>query len=96
MGRSLLKTTIETRIFRTFASVNRREPVRILYGANMRIRVGYVRYAKVILPQMRFRLANMVRMCENLGEPVRSGPKYAKNPALDSRDTYHNGTMVLQ
>jgi hypothetical protein len=47
--------TIETRPFRTFASVNRREPVRIWceYGANMRIvtRVGYVRYryAKVIL-----------------------------------------------
>ena len=47
------------------------------YGANMRIRVGYVRYAKVILPQMRFRRANMVRMCENLGEHVRPDPEYA-------------------
>ena len=43
----------------------------------IRTRVGYVRYAKVILPQMRFRRANMVRMCENLGEHVRSGPEYA-------------------
>ena len=59
------------------------------YGANMRIRVGYVRYAKVILPQMRFRRANMVRMCENLGEHVRPDPYPTPNmrvvPALDSR-----------
>ena len=48
------------------------------YGANMRIRVGYVRYAKVILPQMRFRRANIVRMRENLGEHVRPGPEYAR------------------
>jgi hypothetical protein len=43
-----LKMTIERCPFYTFASVNRREPVRI-WCEYMRIRVRYVRYAKVIL-----------------------------------------------
>ena len=56
------------------------------YGANMRIRVGYVRYAKVILPQMRFRRANMVRMCENLEENTcNPTPNMRVVPPLDSR-----------
>ena len=37
----------------------------------------YVRKTNVIRPQMRFRLANVVRMCGNLGEHVRPGPEYA-------------------
>ena len=71
--------TIETRPFRTFASVNRREPVRIWCEyANTRrlrpLRQSHTTSDEISACEYG---ANVVRMCENLGEHVRPGPEYA-------------------
>jgi hypothetical protein len=57
---------------RVFASVNRREPVRIWceYANTRPLRPLHQSHTTSDTPQMRSQLANMVRMCANLGEHV--------------------------